>query len=129
MSVNVPVSSKIPLFINVGDGNENLFVCATVTDSDGIELSQSPITLLSYGNGQYGYDDLIMPDVEYISVVYDIFNDALFNIKSNYYSVTEVFPKLSHGDNNDYLSNLQDNYVEVMVDSTFDEIDVLVGKK
>ena len=129
MSVNVPASSKIPMFVNVGDNNPNLFIRATIIDSSGAEINESPITLLSYGNGQYGYDDLIMPDIDYINVVYDVFTNPELTEKSNYYSVTESLAKIKSGDENDYLSGMQDNYVEVKIDSIIDEIDVLVGKK
>ncbi len=129
MSVNVAVASKVPIFLNVGDGNSTLFIRAKVVNEQGNEVSQSPITLYNEGNGQYSHNDYIMPDVPFINVIYDVFRDSSFSEKAYYYSVTESFAKIKREGDNDYLSGLPDGSIAVEVDSITDEIDVLIGKK
>lgn len=128
MSVNITIGDKVPVFLNVGNKNEALFVRAIVTNHLGANIPESPIALISHGNGLYGFDDLIMPDVQFLNIVYDVFKDDTFSTPAKYYSVTESFVVLSSSNTNN-TSLINDMEVEVVVDSETAELDVLVGKK
>ncbi len=69
--------SKLPLELQVADGNAGLFPSAVVRKSDGSTISGSPFILNHVANGLYKPSTLpVMPDDDYVSVQYLIYSDA-----------------------------------------------------
>ncbi len=125
MSLNLSVGSKVPLFLNVGDGNDDLYPTAKVIDDQSNVLGT--FNLLPIGNGQYGYSGLVMPDVTFINVVYTSYTDTAHTTQAFYYVVTETFAKGATGDDSS-LSKLTE-YIEVELGDYDEELEVIVEKR
>lgn len=85
---NVLPLSEIKLDVTLWDGAVDKYVKATIK-ADGIATGYSPVALVHIGQGQYYMEavDIIMPeDVAHLSIVYEIFTNNIYTIKSNQHS-------------------------------------------
>jgi hypothetical protein len=85
---NVLPLSRIKLDITLWDGAPDKYVKATIK-ADGVETAYSPVALVHIGLGQYYMEafDIIFPELaEHVSIVYEIFTDNAYSIKSNQHS-------------------------------------------
>jgi hypothetical protein len=87
MSINVKVGSKIPLWVAIDDGSDDLIITARVTSRDPFTLWEDAAVLsyLEYSEGEYENNELDMPDVPFVDVVYSVYqNDGLTLIRKAY---------------------------------------------
>jgi hypothetical protein len=125
MSVNLSIGAKVPLFLNVGDGNDNLHPIAIVKNDQGVLVGE--FNLVGVGDGQYSYDGLIMPDVQYLNIIYKSYNDSNHTELAYYYIVTETFvaPAIDDTASDDKLTEA----VEVALGDYNDEVEVIIERK
>lgn len=70
------------------DGGEtNLFVKASIFDSNGVPWGPGVVPLPHLASGIYGENTLLMPNLEQIFVRTEVFMDALFTIPSPKYRI------------------------------------------
>lgn len=80
----IRVGATVPLTAKLNDGQTTKFVRATVFDHVGGAVPGSPFTLTHVGNGVYQNASLNMPEVPFITVCYEAFNDAGFTSRAGY---------------------------------------------
>lgn len=74
------LGQAIPLSFQLLDGDDSKFCRAIVKTPAGVEVVGSPVPLVARGNGSYSSDALAMPNVSYLDVVYQSFNDSGFSV-------------------------------------------------
>lgn len=80
----------IPLTLQIDDRNASKYVRARVFNPSQSEISGSPASMAHISQGLYGAT-LIMPTVEYVRVVYEVYDDAGFTTSAvDYEWVSEV---------------------------------------
>lgn len=80
----------IPLTLKLWDGDTGKYVKAVVVDSDGITLGT--ITLTHITEGFYQDDSLTMPNKEFVTVYYIVYDDIGLTTRSvNHQDASEVF--------------------------------------
>lgn len=77
------LGETIPLSVQLHDGAIDKYCRAIVRDSDGTALAGSPVTLTHISNGKYEDNTLVMPNKRYVSVTYEVYEDALFTTLSD----------------------------------------------
>lgn len=77
------LGDTVPLAFQLLDGDNSKFCRAIVKDPAGVSLAQSPVTLVARGNGNYSANTLSMPNLPYLEVTYESFDDALFTDPDN----------------------------------------------
>ncbi len=97
MSIMLKVGDKIPLRVDFGDGNANLYVQVTFFDKDNIELTDiSPVNLTNNGDGSYSDSSKNYPDVKTVFAVYTPYEDDQYTtISSEYFKGSDTFQKTS----------------------------------
>jgi len=93
MSTPLKVGQIIPLVCQLEDGDTTKFVNAIVTDQGGIPVAGSPLVLTHTGNGTYENDTLVMPDEDFISATFQVFDDAGLTIPSRHGDTADFFVK------------------------------------
>lgn len=76
----------IPLVVQLYDGNESKYVKATLQDPDDNFLAGSPVTLTHKHDGLYEDKSITMPDKQWITVNYQVYDDAGLTIPSQFHS-------------------------------------------
>jgi len=76
------IGQILDIALKLDDDNPNKHVRARVFDSDRVEITGSPFTLLLAGSGMYSTDQVVMLDTPFMTVAYEVFDDALFAVKS-----------------------------------------------
>lgn len=115
-------SEKIPLHIQLWDKAEGKYIKATVRKPDGSELSGSPVVLGHVVGGYYTDLSLPMPNSEFVTAFYEVFNDAEMADKSD-----------DHGEAYDTFMLLHDGSVDAgfltaFVDTVSPEITAVVER-
>ena len=82
MGSAIKIGESIPLIYQLHDGDTTKFVRATVEDPDGNPIAGSPASMPHVSNGKYENNSLLMPDKRYVSVTYQVFDDAGFTTPS-----------------------------------------------
>ncbi len=80
------VNEKIPLKLQLFDGNESKYVLANIYNADGFEIEGSPFSVPHFSRGLYARSDVLMPNTEYITVQYRVYNDAMFTSRSPHHA-------------------------------------------
>ena len=83
MSGSLKVGDFIPLSLLTENRATDRFVRARVKNSSGIEISGSPFNVPHLNDGAYWRYDVTMPDVDWVVVEYDVFEDAGFTEPSD----------------------------------------------
>lgn len=77
------VGDTIALSNQLFDSDTTKFVRASLRDDAGVALGASPVSLTHDANGNYTNSTVVFPaGTDYISVTYEVFDDALFTISS-----------------------------------------------
>jgi len=82
----IGVGAKIPLAVQLFDGDEGKFVKATMRDDTDAEITGSPKTLTHVGEGLYTNNTVDMPNVPYVNAIYEIFNNVGLSVESEEHS-------------------------------------------
>jgi len=86
------VGQTIPLALKLWDGVSDKYVKATVRDNAGVEITGSPVLLSHVGEGNYKVDTLLMPDVDFVTTSYIVYDDSLLSTESiDYTHGTDTF--------------------------------------
>lgn len=86
------IGQRIPISIQLFDGATDKFVKASIIKADGSAISGSPFNVPHVSGGLYSLNTQSMPNTEYISVQYKIYNDDEFTVPSEDHSDTlDVF--------------------------------------
>jgi hypothetical protein len=82
----------LPLSFQLLDSDATKFCRAVVTDSAGAPLAGTPVSLSNIGGGKYSSNSLLMPNLDYVEVRYEPYDDALFTVVDPDHLVgTDVF--------------------------------------
>jgi hypothetical protein len=84
MTQKIKVSDKIPLWVAIDDGSEDLIITARITSRDPFTVwaDGTLLEFIEYSEGEYENNSLEMPDVPAIDVVYSVFeNDGITLIR------------------------------------------------
>lgn len=88
--MTLQVGDSIPLTLKLWDGDTSKFVKAVVVDSDGTNLGT--ITLTHVSEGFYQDDSILMPNKEYVTAYYIVYDDPGFATRSvNHQDTADVF--------------------------------------
>jgi hypothetical protein len=87
------VNQPLPLNLQLWDRAANKYVTATVRLPSGTPLSGSPVELAHVSSGYYASNDLRMPQADYVTVFYEVFDDAAHTVRSADHA--EAFETLS----------------------------------
>lgn len=86
------LDQTIVLSVQLYDGNTTKYIKAIVKDNTGTEISSSPFYLNHIGNGLYTNTTLTMPNVDFITATYEVYNDSSYtNLSSIYGRASDVF--------------------------------------
>ncbi len=80
--ISIPIGEKVPLHMQLYNGDTGKFVRAFVKNDSGIDVIGSPFTLNHVGNGLYTNGALSMPDVPFVESTYQVFDDSGFTAKA-----------------------------------------------
>lgn len=84
------LNRPLPINLQLWDRAANKFVLATVRLPSGLELAGGPFILQHTSGGFYASTEpVLMPQAEFVSVFYEVFEDPEFTIKS--YQHAEAF--------------------------------------
>jgi len=123
--VGLKLGDKIPLVghLECPEGS-TLYVEAVIKKPDRTEIANSPIDLTDEGSGLFFDDSELMPELDYLTVTYNIYEDALKTIQSDdFCSVTEVFNReIEDTGNEESLSS-----IELELDLESAQIDLDLG--
>ena len=80
----IPVSkaTAVPLNLQLGPGDEGKYVRAFLRDTNGGNISGSPVDLVERGLGLYTSTAFVMPDLPFLLAVYKVYDDAGYTVKS-----------------------------------------------
>ena len=82
----------LPLSFQLLDSDATKFCRAIVTNPAGVPIAGSPVALINIGGGKYSSDAVTMPNLDYVEVRYEPYDDALFTIVDPDHLVgTDVF--------------------------------------
>lgn len=82
----------IPLSFQLLDSDSSKFCLAIITDPSGAAHPSSPVAMVSIGGGKYSSDAITMPNVDYVEVRYEPYDDAIHTIPDPDHLVgTDVF--------------------------------------
>lgn len=87
----ITVGNKVPLVLDVGDANDSLYVQVTI-----FQPNQSVIgtfNLLPKGDGVYSHTSYLMPDFDYITAKFIVYDDNTYSNRAGYLDVVESFSK------------------------------------
>ena len=82
MTTHIPLGSPIPLSVLLFDKAIDKFVQAVIIDETGAQIAGSPVAVPHVITGLYEFNGLVMPDVEYVTAIFTVYNDALFTSPS-----------------------------------------------
>jgi len=113
MSNVVKVGEKLPLVAHLECPDASvLYVEAVIKRPDRSQLLGSPIDLGNEGSGIYFDDSISMPDESFVTVTYNIYDDAAKTIPSeDYCSVTETVNRSDGGSGQNIVTNTPDRIV------------------
>lgn len=86
------VGEDFPISVVLENKEDSLFVRAYLRDADDNPLPYSPLSLPNLGNGLY-LAKKPYPDTDYVSVVYECFEDSFFVTPAPYFSGGETFTR------------------------------------
>jgi hypothetical protein len=87
----IAINETIPVFAQLGNGATNKFVRANVYNPDGSLVVGSPFALSHVSNGLYLNTSLQMPNVTFITVQAESFDDSGYTTPSDSYIEAQVF--------------------------------------
>ena len=99
MGINLKVGEKIPLALLLENRATDRFVRAIVRDDVGAQMAGSPFNVPRVSNGWHYDISVGMPDSAYLTVEYDVFDDAPFTTAS-----TDLLPAHERFDRDDLAS-------------------------
>lgn len=102
------VLEEIVLDVTLWDGAGDKYVKATIK-GDGIEVIYSPVVLPHIGLGQYLKTDssIVFPaNIKHLSIVYEVFSDNAYSIKSNQHSNATEHYLLTEGDSLELIDTI-----------------------
>jgi hypothetical protein len=77
------INKPLPINLQLFDKAPDKFAIATVRLPTGIELAGSPFLLQHTSGGFYAATEpVLMPQAEFVSVFYEVYEDAAFTVKS-----------------------------------------------
>ena len=86
------LNHPIPIALQLWDRDTSKFIRATVRAPGGAQLPGSPVTLAHAADGFYTTAAIAMPQVDYVSVFYEVFADPAQTIPSAEHSEAfEIF--------------------------------------
>lgn len=83
------LGTPIPLRLQFSDGDSSKFVRAVVKDPTGTPLAGSPFVLTHTSNGLFTNFAHLMPEVDFISAQYLVYDDAGFTILNTAVGISE----------------------------------------
>ena len=99
------VGQIIPIAVLLHDNDTTKFVRASMFDPDGAHIGGSPFSLPHKINGEYGIKTVTMPDEEFVTVQYEVFDDAGFTTKNPYH--IDAFQEFVRSELSDALEELK----------------------
>lgn len=91
----IAVGNKVPITLDVGDANDMLYVRATIYSPNLIPIIS--FNLLPKGDGIYSHDNYFMPDFDYITIKYVVYDSNTYTNRAGYYDTTESYSKNTSG--------------------------------
>lgn len=83
----------LPITMKLADGNNSVFVKASVRNDMGSHLPGSPVSLPNVGIGRYSSAAFTMPEIaNFVTADYQVYQDAGFTIPAGYDDGADVFP-------------------------------------
>ena len=82
MTTHIPSGNPIPLSVLLFDLATDKFVQAVIVDETGSQIAGSPVAISHVLTGLYEFNGLVMPDVDYVTAIFTVYDDALFTIPS-----------------------------------------------
>lgn len=76
--MTISPGKPIPLSVLLFDKATDKYVQAVIVDHTGNQIAGSPVAIPHVITGLYEYDDILMPDVDYVTAIYTVYDDALF---------------------------------------------------
>jgi hypothetical protein len=112
-------NAPVPLALQLWDKASGKYVRATVRLPSGQKLDGSPVGLDHVENGYYTSNDLRMPNVEYVTCFYEVFDDAAHTIPSADHSEAFELLELSSeggggGDSDQIIAEIYDSDVSLV---------------
>lgn len=86
----------MPIFLQLWDKDPSKFVRATVRLPDGAEVQGSPFSLSHVAGGYYAASYVEMPEAQFVTVLYEVFDDPARTIASSTHD--EAFETLFKSD-------------------------------
>ena len=83
--LTVRAGDKVPLNLQIIEGDADKYVRAIVKDPLGADYGLSPYVLTHVNEGLYSNNALSMPGLSYLTAQYQVFEDAGFTIRSTKY--------------------------------------------
>lgn len=126
MAINLVPGDKIPLALLTETRVTGKFVRARVRDSSGVEIAGSPFTVPHLADGYY-YSNTIatMPDTPYLTVEYDVFEEASFLTPSNLFPDGERFDR---DDIADAINDLKNSGLRTTIEGDVEGSVELIGE-
>lgn len=134
--MEIQVGSKVPLLTQLFDYEPGKYIQAVVKDDTDTPVAGSPFNLAHIANGFYRNFSLLMPDVQFISVQYLVYDDSGHTTLTEDYAATcELFFRaLSSGGggsdgvvdgNSEAISDESEGVAETDAQDSFAETDEL----
>lgn len=109
------VGQKIPLALQLFDGATDRHVRAWVRKPDGTQLSGSPYTLSHVASGLYENDNATMPDSDWVTAQYRVFDDSGFTSPSeDHADALDTFTRSTSIENGSEVAGFIDSGGEVL---------------
>lgn len=127
MSSSIGIGNAVPLVLDVGDANDMLYVRATIFQPNQTQINV--FNLLPKGDGRYAHAGYLMPDFDFITVKFVVYEDNGYSIRAGYNDVVESFSKNeasggSGGDNSELIETINNAMNKLrMVDITVDMVE------
>jgi hypothetical protein len=95
VSTHLKVGDKLPLVAHLEcPEGVTLYVEAVIKKPDRTQIGVSPLDLTDEGEGLFIDDSVLMPDLDYLTVTYKVYEDALkTTLSEDFCQVTVVFNK------------------------------------
>lgn len=84
MSARARLGDPIPVYLQLHTGDTVKFVRAHLRDASGTPLGGSPASLPHVANGMYVNLSFSMPNTPFVTITYEVFDDAGFTVPSSF---------------------------------------------
>lgn len=113
-STPIEAGKILPISMLLHDKDATKFIKAKIYNDANVILST--VTLVNIGGGLYSYDVFVMPDISYVKVQYDVFNDLAL-----------VVPSTKHGSDIDVFTNDRNNELLQAINNLLTAIQNVTG--